>query len=284
MERSTVLVVIDKDCSDASLKGYINSIPEAGVHLSFLVVGTAAPLPVWAYGSAPYGPVVFPEDWHQQYQATGKAVTEKAEYVEQTLLRAKAEGDVRSVFCEPVALDEAVAAHATLSDLVFLDPALSMSERLFEAALFGVLFQSPVGVVLNSSEISPVLATKHPFVAWDESQPAVRAVHRALPILKQAEKVTIAVFDPDTDSGSNGGNPGSDLATWLSRHGCNVTVQQYPSGDREIGTCIQDKATETGADLIIMGAYSHSRFREQLLGGTTQTLIEQTRHRVLLAH
>lgn len=284
MDRSTVLVVIDKDCSDTKIKAYINTTPEEGIHVSFLVVGTAAPLPIWAYGAAPYGPVIFPEDWQEQYQALGKAVADKAEHVEQLLLNARIEGDVRSVFCEAVALDEAVAESAALSDFVFLDPALSETEPLLEAPLRGVLFQSPVGVVLNSGEIDPVLTAKHPFVAWDKSQPAIRAVHRALPILQAAETVTVAVFDPEAQNDSNGENPGTDVATWLTRHGCNVTVQQYPSGGKEIGKCIQDKAVETGADLIVMGAYSHSRIREQLLGGTTQALVEQTKHRVFLAH
>ena len=117
MDRNTVLIVVDADCSDVTLQAFIASVPENGVHASFLVIGAAAPLPIWAYGSAPYGPMVFPEDWQETYQAMGQAVTEKAEQIEQLLLRAKVEGDVRSVFCEASQLDEAVATQAALCDL-----------------------------------------------------------------------------------------------------------------------------------------------------------------------
>jgi len=82
----------------------------------------------------------------------------------------------------------------------------------------------------------------------------------------------------------DGESPGSDLAEWLSRHGCNVKVAQYPSGGKEIGDCIIGRAKEMGADLVVMGAYGHSRLREDLFGGTTRTLIEPQDLAVLLAH
>lgn len=284
MDRNTILVVVGVDCSTEMLKAVADSIPEQGVHASFLVISAAPPTPVWVYGSAPYGPIIIPEDWQEAYQAMGQAVADKADEVEQILLHAKVEGDVRSVFCEAAFLDEAIAKQAALCDYVFLNPSISKVAQNFDAALRGTLLQSPVGIVMNSGAISPVLTAQYPLVAWDTSLQSVKAVHRALPILKQAETVTIAVFDPDAHSSADGEDPGADLAIWLSRHGCNVVVQQIPSGGLEIGECILHKADEMGADLIVMGAYSHSRFKQRLLGGTTQTVIEQTRHPLLLAH
>lgn len=284
MDRDTVLIVVGSDCSKESLQAVAGSIPEQGVHASFLVISAAPPMPVWIYGSSPYGPVIIPEGWQEAYQMMGQAVTDKADEVEQILLDAKVQGDVRSVFCEAAFLDEAIATHAALCDFVFLNPSISKVEQSFDAALRGTLLQSPVGVVMNSGAISPVLAAQYPLIAWNTSLPSVRAVHRALPILKQAETVTIAVIDPDAHSSTDGEDPGADVASWLSRHGCNVIVQQVPSGGQNIGHCILHKADEMGADLIVMGAYSHSRLKQQFLGGTTQTVIEQTRHPLLLAH
>ncbi|MGO4910162.1 universal stress protein [Pseudorhodobacter sp. W20_MBD10_FR17] len=284
MDRNTILIVVGVDCGKARLEAVVDSIPEHGVHASFLVISAAPPMPVWAYGSAPYGPVIIPEGWQESYQAMGQAVADKADEVEQILLHAKVQGDVRSVFCEAAFLDEKIAKQAALCDFVFLNPSISKVEQSFDAALRGSLLQSPVGVVMNSGAIGPVLSAKYPLIAWNNSVPSVKAVHRALPILKQAETVTIAVFDPDAHSTADGEDPGADVASWLSRHGCNVVVQQVPSGGLSIGDCILHKADEMGADLIVMGAYSHSRFKERLLGGTTQTVIEQTRHPLLLAH
>lgn len=284
MDRNTVLIIVGAGCSTARLQAFADSIPAQGVHAAFLVVSAAPAMPVWAYGAAPYGPVIIPEGWMESYQAMCKAVANTADEVEQILQKAGIEGEVRSAFSELAYLDEAVAAQAALCDFVFLDPALADEAQVSDAPLRGALLQSPVGVVLNSAAIAPVLAARHPLIAWNTSQPSVRAVHRALPILKQAEAVTIALFDPDGHHTTDGENPGADVASWLSRHGCNVTVQQYPSGGREIGECILEKAVETGADLIVMGAYSHSRLKERLLGGTTQTVIGQSRHPVLFAH
>lgn len=199
-------------------------------------------------------------------------------------MQVKVQGDVRSVFCETAFLDDAIATQAALAGFVFLNPSLSKVEQSFDAALRGTLLQSPVGVVMNGGAIGPVLSSQYPLIPWNTSLPSVRAVHRALPILKQAETVTIAVFDPDAHSTADGEDPGVDVASWLSRHGCNVIVQQIPSGGLSIGDCILHKADEMGAELIAMGAYSHSRLKQRLLGGTTQTVIEQTRHPLLLAH
>lgn len=284
MDRTTALVVVTADCSDTEVRKYLSSVPDQGLHLSFLVIGAAATLPIWAYGTAPYGPIVFPEDWQEQYQLAGQAVTDRADQIEQLLQSAGVEGDVMSAFCEAQMVEDSVSARASLCDIVFLDSSLSQAEQVFQPSLDGALFKTPSGVVLNSNKIGAVLGAKHPIVAWDASLPSVRAVHRALPILKQAEQVTVAVFDPHLVGDSDAENPGTDLATWLSRHGCSVTVQEFPSGGKEIGHCILDRTSEIGADLIVMGAYSHSRTRQWLLGGTTQIVIEQSKHRVLLAH
>lgn len=284
MDKKTVLVVVAAQCDDAAIRTYLSSVPDQGIHISFLVIGAAAPLPIWAYGSAPYGPIVFPEDWQDQYQTAGQAVTDRADQIERLLQNAAVEGDVTSTFCEAQMLDDAVATRASLCDVVFLDPSLSEADHIFEKSLDGALFKTPVGVVINSTKIGSVSEAKHPIVAWDASLPAIRAVHRALPILQQAEEVTVAVFDRRHSGSSDSENPGSDLATWLSRHGCKVTVQELPSGGKEIGKCLLDRTAEIGADLIVMGAYSHSRTQQWLLGGTTQTVIEQKKQRVLLAH
>jgi nucleotide-binding universal stress UspA family protein len=96
--------------------------------------------------------------------------------------------------------------------------------------------------------------------------------------------VTIGVFDPVASKDHDGENPGSDVARWLSHHGCHVNLQQYPSGGQEIGDCIQKRSAETGADLVVMGAYGHSRMRQTVFGGTTRSVIDQTDFAALLAH
>jgi nucleotide-binding universal stress UspA family protein len=122
------------------------------------------------------------------------------------------------------------------------------------------------------------------FIAWNSSLPAIRAVRASLPLLKEAKEVTIACFDPDSSRYADGQNPGSDLATWLSHHGVNVTVQEYAKGHQNIGDALMMRAKETTADLVVMGAYGRSRWNERFFGGTTETMITQRDLPVLMAH
>ncbi|MBR2657562.1 MAG: universal stress protein [Loktanella sp.] len=283
MDRLTALIIVDVACSDNKIRHYISSVPETGVHLSILVVGVAPSLPMWAYGSAPYGPIIFPENWHDTYQEGGKDVADRADAIEKLLQSAGIAGDVTSAYCEAQMLDEQVAARTALCDIVLLDPAVSEASYTFQQALEGVLFKTPVAVVINAQGVAQSVAAKRPMIAWDGSLPALRALHRALPILRQAEAVTILVIDPNPH-GPEGQNPGSDVATWLTRHGCNVTVQQSPSAGQDIGDCILSRASELGADLIVMGAYVHSRARQRILGGTTKIMVSQKDYPTLLAH
>ena len=94
----------------------------------------------------------------------------------------------------------------------------------------------------------------------------------------------IVCYDVPTTAGGQRIEPGREAAVWLSQHGCKVTLNQMPSGGREIGACILTHAREIGADLIVAGAYGHSRLQQAVFGGTSRTLIEQTDLEVLMAH
>ncbi|MBQ2260359.1 MAG: universal stress protein [Loktanella sp.] len=283
MDRLTALIVVDAACPDDRIREYMTNLPDEGVHLSIMVVGVAPPLPMWAYGSAPYGPIIFPDSWHDSYREGGTEVTDRADAIEKLLQSADVPGDVTTAYCEAQALDERVAARAGMADLVLIDAGLTETDFTFQQAVDGVLFKTPVAAVLNAKGVDQVIHAKHPMLSWDGSLPALRALHRALPILRQAAAVTILVIDPDPH-GPEGENPGSDVATWLTRHGCNVNVQQSPSGGNDVGQCILGRASELGADLIIMGAYVHSRARQRILGGTTQIMVTQKDYPTLLAH
>lgn len=103
-------------------------------------------------------------------------------------------------------------------------------------------------------------------------------------MLIAADEVVVASFDPVMIPSQDGENPGSDVAKWLSHHGCNVAVQQYPSGGHDIGEATLSRANELGADLIVAGAYGHSKLCENIFGGTSQILIDQTETPIFLAH
>lgn len=284
MDKPTALLIVEVDTSDSEITRMIADIPQPGLHLSILVVQTTEALPVYAYGGPPYGPIIVPEDWNKEYEAKGAELADRANAIEKVLQGEGVEGDIVTTYRELSTLDHDVAMRASLSDYVFLPPSLNADSEHFRKALTGLLYDSPAGAILNANSVMGTLKAKRPFIAWDRSLPATRAVHRALPILKQAEEVTVAVFDPKIHHNGSDGDPGANLAAWLSRHGCNVTVHQFPSGGIEIADAISGKAVEMGADLVVMGAYARSRTRQLLLGGTTQTMVTQDALPVMLAH
>ena len=78
--------------------------------------------------------------------------------------------------------------------------------------------------------------------------------------------------------------PGADIGLTLARHGVRVQVAQQHAEGLDIGSQILSRAADVDADLIVMGAYGHSRLRELVLGGATRTLIEAMTAPVLMSH
>jgi nucleotide-binding universal stress UspA family protein len=176
--------------------------------------------------------------------------------------------------------------HARYADLLIvgqLDPDDTSSGLMAETR--------PEQLALSSGR--PVLAVPYAghfetvgrrvLVAWKPGREATRAVHDALPFLVGAEAVTVLVVDPKDDHG-HGEEPGADIAGHLARHGVKVEVERTVSGEVSVADVILSRAADLGSDLIVMGAYGHSRLRELVLGGVTREILEHMTVPVLLSH
>jgi len=119
-------------------------------------------------------------------------------------------------------------------------------------------------------------------VAWNGSREATRAVHDALPLLQRALKVTILSIDPERDSGSR--VPSTDIALHLARHGVTAEASSTHGLDMGVGDFLLSRAADLGVDLIVMGAYGHSRVREMVLGGATRHVLQNMTVPVLMSH
>ncbi len=119
-------------------------------------------------------------------------------------------------------------------------------------------------------------------VGWNGSREATRAVTDAIPFLQRAEVVHVIVIQPH--AGEHGAMPGSDIALYLARHGVHVEVHVDHAGEIDVGNEMLSRAADFSADLIVMGAYGHSRFRELVMGGASRTLINSMTVPVLLSH
>jgi nucleotide-binding universal stress UspA family protein len=121
-------------------------------------------------------------------------------------------------------------------------------------------------------------------IGWDASREATRAVNDAMPLLLSAEAVTVMVVDPAAGHRGHGDVPGADIALHLARHGVKATIESTVSGGIGAGNALLSRASDLDADLLVVGAYGHSRMRELVLGGATRTIIESMTLPVLMAH
>jgi nucleotide-binding universal stress UspA family protein len=119
-------------------------------------------------------------------------------------------------------------------------------------------------------------------VAWNRTREATRAVHDALPILKRAQTVQILEVNPP--SGREPHIAGVDIALHLARHGVKAEVEAATVSDIDIGATILSRAADLGSDLLVMGAYGHSRLREFTLGGVTRHVLQHMTVPVLMSH
>lgn len=109
-------------------------------------------------------------------------------------------------------------------------------------------------------------------VGWNGSHSATRALASAQSLLERAERVELVVFNPEQSGDAHGEDPGADIALHLARHGVPVQVS-VARAEGDTGSELMAYAERNGADLVVMGAYGHSRMRDILLGGVTRTAL-----------
>ena len=137
-----------------------------------------------------------------------------------------------------------------------------------------ILFASGVPLLIVPNAWRGETIGENVLIGWNASRQARRAVSDAMTLLVAAKTVTVLVIDPAARR-RHGEEPGTDLALQLARHGAHVTVEGVTSNGSPIAEVILRYAAQCGSDLLVVGAYSHARARELLLGGATRTLLAQ---------
>jgi nucleotide-binding universal stress UspA family protein len=179
----------------------------------------------------------------------------------------------------------AVALHARYADLVVIGQkneewpsgvSKEFEERLLLAA------GRPVLIVPYAFERKGL--GERIVVAWNASREAARAVSDALPLLQRAKHVHLIAFNPGRGGGAHGEVPGADIGLMLTRHGVKLTVSQYEARDIDVGNLLLSRAFDYSADMIVMGAWGHSRLQELVMGGVTRTLLQSMTVPVLMSH
>lgn len=179
----------------------------------------------------------------------------------------------------------AISLHARYCDLVVLSqgaPDEFMPRLRTDFPEYVILNCARPVLVLPSKGVTGEIG-KRVTVAWNGSSNAVHAITSAIPLLQRAQGVDLVVIDPDIDPGQHGDVPGADMALFLARHGIRVDVSTaHGSGDA--GEALLSFSADHGADLIVMGAYGHSRFSEFVLGGASRTALRSSPIPLWMAH
>lgn len=176
-----------------------------------------------------------------------------------------------------------VATQARFADLAVVGLPYGDSKRHEETlVLEGLLFEADCPtIVVPEGEVTA--RPESIVIGWNESAEAVRAVRAALPFLQAAKTVHIAIIDPP-EMGPERSDPGGGLAVYLARHGVRCDIQVMARSGYKVSERLSQHVTETGSDLLVMGGYGHSRFREAILGGATRDMLEHSKVPVLMAH
>ncbi len=178
-----------------------------------------------------------------------------------------------------------ISLHARYADLVVISQSArdEFTPRLrSDFPEYLILNGARPVLVLPSSGVTGEIGQRVT-VAWNGSANAVHAIASAIPMLQRAQVVKLVVFDPEIGVDQHGDVPGADIGLYLARHGIRVDVTTAHAG-ADAGEALLSFAVDHGADLIVMGAYGHSRFSELLLGGASRTALLSSPIPLWMAH
>jgi nucleotide-binding universal stress UspA family protein len=283
MAYKDLLVVLDEDERSRERIALAATIAARfGAHLVglYAMVGSEPPGRFGQFGG--YAPLFRPI--YEEIEAKIRAQAEAMRLVfEDVVSRNSLSAEWRTVSGYPA---EQVALHGRYADLIILgqiDPADPWSPLLHplphEVALAA---GRPVLVVPYAGHFEQV--GRRVLIGWDASREATRAISDAMPLLAAASAVTVITVDAEEANAKQGEIPDADIALHLARHGVTANVERIPAAGIGVGDALLSRANDLDADLLVMGAYGHSRVRELLLGGATRTVLARMTLPILMAH
>jgi nucleotide-binding universal stress UspA family protein len=252
-----------------------------GAHLTGIHV-IDIPSANYFYGAAmPFVPAN-PEEIVDRMRAEAAEAAAPVEAAFRECLRRNGiEGEWRLVEGDPSAM---VALHARYADLTVVGQPNRHERQDADGATVTTVMTSgrPVLAIPYAGDFPTI--GERVLIAWNASRESARAVNDAMPLLIGAKQVTVLAINPQRGVGGHGDVPAADIALHLARHGLRAEAAHTVAKDIADGEALLSYAADLGADLIVAGAYGHSRARELVFGGVTRTLIAEMTAPVLLSH
>lgn len=139
-------------------------------------------------------------------------------------------------------------------------------------------------VLLVPSDAKTEAPLRDILLAWDGSREAARAAFDALPLLIAAKEVHLVSVEEQVDRQTLFDVPAAEIAVTLAAHGVTCTTHRVTKGNEDTGEALLRTASETGADMIVMGLYGHSRLREFVFGGATRRVLKNAAVPIFVSH
>ncbi|MEM1431268.1 MAG: universal stress protein [Pseudomonadota bacterium] len=275
--KSILTVTMGGTVEGSALDGAVAMAEQCDAHLEVLALGVDETTPGYYYAGA---------NAMIEQQAIDRAREEAAATeaaVRQVLEGRAVRWSVVTGVAQIGTIQHLVGGHARFSDVVVLpkpygDGRTTADEAVLEAALFSG--NVPV-LVLPEGQLPK--APERVVVAWNQSAEAMGAIRAALPLIVAANLTNIVIVDPPRHSADRS-DPGGYLSQMLSRHGARPEVAVVSATMPKIADVLIRHCSDREADLLVMGAYGHSRFREALLGGATRDVLESASLPVFMHH
>lgn len=277
MPFKTVLTVTAPDFGFADIDLAVSLCESVEAHLAALVVQMASPPPIGEYAA------VVSDAWLQERQEEERGLEARREALIAHLARKMLSTDIVTEHPELASADEVIGRRGLYSDLTLVGPEVLATETLRAKTIEGALFASGKPLLLVPDPVSATLAPKRILIAWDARVEAARTVYVALDMLQAANEVRVVLVDPMAGETAHGAEPGADVATYLARHGIKASVERVPSQGFSVADVLRRCARDFDSQMLVMGAYGHSRLRERIFGGVTRSVLEAPTLPVFLA-
>lgn len=191
--------------------------------------------------------------------------------------------EIRAVTDAPAYLSGAARVEGRYADMLLVGGASAfehpkLRRRSIEAALM-----SSSGPVLILPDHTNIEKVHHAVLGWDASGEARRAARDLLTVLEPGARIDIVAVDAQPSDTGHGASPGTDIARHLARHGFEIEVHQQSSVGRSVTEALEEFAMTSGANLLAIGAFAHSRVRDIFLGGVTRDLLQEARLPLMLS-
>ncbi|NNK78065.1 MAG: universal stress protein [Litoreibacter sp.] len=275
--RTISTIVHDTQHPLGAMEAAINISRDLAAHLSVLAVGIDVTEPSFYYAGAEAVTMA------DNLERARESANELKEAADTRLSKADIAWDVQHVTLQLSAFNSYIGNNTRFSDLVVLPKPYgpernTQDQTIAEAALFSA--GCPVLFIPESGQ-APKPGGRV-LLAWNNGDEALAAAQAAMPYLHAASLVEIIIIDPPQHAPDRS-DPGGALAQYLSRHGVTCEIAVLAKTEPRICDILLHRANEMGCDLIVMGAYGHSRMREAIFGGATRTMMEKTNVPVLMS-